>query len=523
MLLGIVGGALTSPSAWHKNFKVGLGLDLTSGTTVTLQADKPAAMSNTEFTSAMGTAVSIMNSRVNGAGFTGATVVPQGSNLITVTVPNEQAAQVEDLVGTTAQLRFREVLLAAPNYATSASATPTATSAPSAGASPTPSANQLATTTDPSASGKASLLTAKTTADFGRLNCSGKDWQEQIYGTNASNWDNPDAQIVACYHRPAAGVEKLALDKSTVSGDMLQPGKASESLQTNGKWWVNLTFNAQGAKAFGALSTKMYDSYCGGCGPNTPAANELDYFAIVLDGAPQAVPFMASVLPSGTAQIQGAFTQSQASQLVDVLNYGALPLAFQQISVQSITAQVGASQLHAGLIAATAGLTLVVCYVFLYYRGLGIVSVSSLAIAALLSYLSVALLSKYENFALNLAGIAGLIVAIGITADSFVVFFERLRDEVREGTASSLRTAVEHGWARARRTILVSDTVSFIAAALLWKLAIGDARDFGFTLGLTTLVDIIVVFLFTKPMVTLLARTRFFGSVHRLLYGTAGS
>jgi preprotein translocase subunit SecD len=155
----------------------------------------------------------------------------------------------------------------------------------------------------------------------------------------------------------------------------------------------------------------------------------------------------------------------------------------------------------------------VVVYAFLYYRGLGIVSVSSLAIAALLSYLAVVLLSDYESFALSLAGIAGLIVAIGITADSFVVFFERLRDEVRDG--KSLRAAVEHGWVRARRTILVSDTVSFIAAAVLYKFAVSDVQNFAFTLGLTTLVDVIVVFLFTKPMVTLLARTKFFGGQHK--------
>ena len=155
-----------------------------------------------------------------------------------------------------------------------------------------------------------------------------------------------------------------------------------------------------------------------------------------------------------------------------------------------------------------------VAYSFLYYRGLGLVSVSSLAIAALLALLSVVLLSKYENFTLNLAGVARLIVAIGITADSFVVFFERLRDEVREGR--SLRPAVERGWKRARRTILVSDTVSFLAAALLYYFSIGDVKGFAFTLGLTTVIDIVVVFLFTKPMVTILARTKFYGEGHPL-------
>jgi len=196
-----------------------------------------------------------------------------------------------------------------------------------------------------------------------------------------------------------------------------------------------------------------------------------------------------------------------------VLNYGALPLRFTTASQQTVSAQLGSSQLQAGLLAGAFGLFLVVVYAFLYYRGLGVVAVSSLAVAALLSYLAVVLLSLYESFALSLAGIAGLIVAIGITADSFVVFFERLRDEVREGR--SLRAAVEHGWHRARRTILVSDTVSFIAAAVLYKFAISDVQNFAFTLGLTTLVDVVVVFLFTKPMITLLARTKFYGGQNK--------
>ena len=196
-----------------------------------------------------------------------------------------------------------------------------------------------------------------------------------------------------------------------------------------------------------------------------------------------------------------------------MLKYGAVPLAFQPLSTQSISPQLGASQLSAGLIAAAIGLLLVVLYSVLYYRGLAIVSVFSLATAALITWLSVIMLSKYQGYTLSLAGVAGLIVAIGITADSFVVYFERLRDEVREGR--SLRAAVERGWQRARRTILVSDTVSFLAALLLYIIAIGDVRGFAFTLGLTTLIDIVVVFLFTKPMVSLLARTEFFGRGHK--------
>jgi len=236
--------------------------------------------------------------------------------------------------------------------------------------------------------------------------------------------------------------------------------------------------------------------------------------AITLDGNVVSSPQIQGAIPGGNAQITGSFTQEQATQLQNELKFGSVPLDLKTLYVTSVSAQVGRNQLTAGLIAAAIGLLLVVAYAFLYYRGLGIVSVCSLLIAGLITYLAVVLLTLYQNFTLQLAGIAGLIVAIGITADSFVVYFERLRDEVREG--KQLRPAVESGWKRARRTILVSDTVSFLAALLLYYFAIGEVKGFAYTLGLTTVIDIVVVFLFTKPMVTLLARTKFFGNGHPL-------
>jgi preprotein translocase subunit SecD len=517
LLIGVLGGSVFHPANWHTRFKVGRGLDISSGTTVTLQALPPKGTTPAQLAADLGTAVSIMNSRVNGAGFNGASVTSQGTDLINVTVPGKGSQQVVNLVGTTAQLRFREVLLLAPNYSSS-SATPTPTpsatpkATPKASASPSPSPSPSASTTPKlsttsQAQGNARLLSAAVKAQFDRLNCADKNWKSQIYGSDPNNWDNTNSQVVTCYQG-----EKYALDKSTVTGQMLKLGGSSAQLQTSGNWWVNLTFNGQGTKAFGALSTKMYTNYYNAT--TGQPSSELDFFAIVLDGVPVEVPYMGAVLDNGTATIQGTFTQSQAGNLVNVLNYGALPLTFKPVSEQSVSAQLGSSQLQAGLLAGVIGLFLVVVYAFLYYRGLGLVSVSSLAIAALLSYLAVVLLSDYESFVLSLAGIAGLIVAIGITADSFVVFFERLRDEVRDG--KSLRAAVERGWQRARRTILVSDTVSFIAAAVLYKFAISDVQNFAFTLGLTTLIDVIVVFLFTKPMITLLARTKFYGGGHRL-------
>jgi preprotein translocase subunit SecD len=569
MLAAVIGSAAAHPGSWHKNFRVGLGLDLSSGTTVTLKAITPNSRKPPSQT-AMNEARTIMLDRVNGAGFTGALVQQQGPDVITVAVPGKGAQQVESLVGRTALLRFRQVVLQAPNVvtpttaptpapSTSASPAPSATKqakkpkaspsasggalgppgagsggqglaasarrlagAASAGAKPTPTASPTAgassspaasPTAAPSAAatprlstvadgqGDASLVSPAVKTLFDQLNCNDKNWQQKIYGTNSQHWDNVSTQIVACYQ----GI-KYVLDKSTVTGEMLS--SASASLNTNGSWQVNLNFNPSGAKNFGTLSSSMFTKYQGS------ATNPQNNFAIVLDGTPVSIAYIAQPITTGLGQITGSFTEQQADYLSNVLSYGHLPLSFQNQSTESISAQLGSSQLHAGLIAGAIGLLLVVLYSFIYYRGLGVVSVSSLAIAAGLAYLSVALLSKYQGFTLNLAGVAGLIVAIGITADSFVVFFERLRDEVREGR--SLRPAVERGWTRARRTILVSDTVSFLAAALLWYFSIGDVKGFAFTLGLTTVIDIVVVFLFTHPMLTILARTTFYGNGHRL-------
>lgn len=548
LLLGVLAGSIAQPSNWHKRFKVDLGLDLSSGTTVTLKAVPPKGTSPTQLASDMTTAQQIMSNRVNGAGFNGASVTTQGTNLINVTVPGQGSKQVIDLVGTTALLRFRQVLLEAQNYTatTSAKVTPagagsgahglaasaksltsgtaaakaepkanaspspsaSATPSPSASASPSPSASsggktseKLSTTAD--GQGDPSALSAKTKALFNKVNCADSNWKTKIYGKNPNNYDNTGIQVVTCYQ----GL-KYALGKAIVTGSQLKLGGSSAVLQSNASWYVDLNFNSEGTKAFATFTSDLFSKYAGS------STEPLNYFAVVLDGAPASVAYISSAITTGSGQIEGNFTEAQADQLVNVLNYGALPLAFSEQSQQTVSAELGSTQLQAGLLAGAVGLFLVVVYAFLYYRGLGAVAISSLAISALLTFLSVVLLSLYEKFALSLAGVAGLIVAIGITADSFVVFFERLRDEVREG--KSLRTAVERGWQRARRTILVSDSVSFIAAAVLYKFAVTDVQNFAFTLGLTTLVDVIVVFLFTKPMITLLARTKFYGGGHPL-------
>ena len=562
MLAAVLGANIVSPAKWHRSFKVGLGLDLHGGTTVTLKAvptKKGALPTKAQMTEAS----TIMLNRVNGAGFTGAQVQQQGNQYIVVSVPGQGAQKVANLVGATAELDFRQVLLQAPGYpvaTTTPSATPTPTPSASAGStaspspsssskgksgsngtgqavrarslsgaagrakpkshhsasaspSPTPSAattpsvkTVLPTTAD--ASGNASMVSPAVAKLFDKLNCRKKNWQAEIYPRGAAAYDNKKSQIVSC---DSSGL-KYVLDVAKVTGTELTSATGGLD-NTNGQWVVNFNLNGPGTTAFGQLTSAMYTQYYSQASTNANDA-VLDEFAIVLDGKVVSAPRVVAAITNGSSQITGNFTQQQVDNLANILSYGRLPLSFKQLYIQSVSAQLGSAQLDAGLIAAAIGLLLVVIYSFLYYRGLGVVSVSSLAIAAALSYLAVILLSKFNGYTLSLAGVAGLIVAIGITADSFVVFFERLRDEVREG--KSLRAAVERGWQRARRTILVSDTVSFLAAALLYIFAIGDVRGFAFTLGLTTLIDVVVVFLFTKPMVTLLARTKFYGQGHRL-------
>ena len=520
MILAIVGADLASPGKWSSNFRVHLGLDLTSGTTVALQAVKPGG--GTPASAEMQQAIQIMNNRVNGAGFTEAQVEQQGSDVITVSVPGQSAQTVVSQVSRTAELQFRQVLLVAPN---APPATPSATPSPSASASPSssgaaspsPSASGAASpsaraTPSPApgsatsawqqAQGDASLVSAPVKAQFNKLNCADKNWQ-QTAGYTKGQYTNPHIQIVSC----DSAHNKFVLDKSDVAGDMVASASATPQANSSA-WQVILNFKSNGAKAFGDLTTTMYGKYGTS---NSP----LDDLAVVLDGTVVSFPAInQGPITGGLAQITGNFNQQTATTLANQLSYGALPLSFQQQSVQSVSPELGRDQLAAGLIAGALGLILVMVYLLIYYRGLAIVAAGSLVIAALLAFLSVILLGKYQGFALSLAGIAGLIVAIGITADSFVVFFERLRDEVRDGR--SLRAAVERGWGRARRTILVSDTVSFLAAALLYYFAIGSVRGFAFTLGLTTIIDVLVVFTFTKPVMTLLARTKFFGQGHPL-------
>ncbi|MDI2132716.1 protein translocase subunit SecD [Yinghuangia seranimata] len=340
-------------------------------------------------------------------------------------------------------------------------------------------------------------VTPELQAQYNALDCS----DPAKRGTGQQT--NPTLPTVACERKPQDGtIEKYILGPAAIDGTDLSSSKATLPPQGQaGGWEVALKFDGKGTGKFTnitkALSSSQYPT---------------NRFAVELDGVVQVAPTVNQELPGGEAVITGQFSQKEAKGLANVLKFGALPLSFEQSEVSTVSAALGSDQLKGGLIAGAIGLFLVALYSIMYYRGLGFVSLISLGISALLTYAIMCLLGRGIGFALNLPAICGAIAAIGITADSFIVYFERIRDEIREG--KSLQPAVARAWPRARRTILVSDAVSFLAAAILYWVSVGKVKGFAFTLGLTTLLDIVVVFLFTKPLMVILARKGFFASGH---------
>ena len=467
LALGLV--AMTGLVFIQDASSVKLGLDLRGGTSVTLQPRIAPGEEGTITNEAIDQAVAIIRQRVNSLGVAESEVAAQGtgtSRQIVISVPGDTGRRVVDLVGQTAELRFRQVL--ATGAGASSVVDPTAT--PVAGVTP------------------------ELNAQFAAFDCT---LPENRQGTGT---DLPSQTIVAC---DRAGLTKYILGPAEVLGRQISEASAGLDTQSGSAWFVSLTFNSEGTSAFAAVTSRV---------TSLPEPN--NQLAIVLDGLVVSAPRINEAIPSGTAQITGSFTQLEAKDLANVLKYGALPLAFDRGEVQQVSPTLGADQLDAGLIAGALGLALVVIFTLAYYRVLGFVTVGSLAIAGLMLYLLFLLLGEWIGFTLTLAGIAGAIVAIGVTADSFIVYFERVRDEMREGR--SLRTAVETGWIRARRTILIADFVSLIAAVLLYFFAVGGVRGFAFTLGLTTVIDLIIIFVFTKPALVLVSRLKFFNSGHRL-------
>ncbi|HKF87512.1 MAG TPA: protein translocase subunit SecD [Propionibacteriaceae bacterium] len=509
--------------ALSNNWTPKLGLDLRGGTTITLTAQNTSGTGSVDPNS-LELARNIIQSRVDSLGVGESEVTIAGERQIIVSVPNVQQDELVRMVGQTAVLRFRAVYaaesVAPPTPQPTASPTDGSTAAPEGSASEAPSASPSAEpTTSPTGNNRpfAGLPTAPPTPRSPRPSVEGQgtppdkaiDWQpseqdQQDFAafTCADSDKVPDIADQPFFSCDETKTEKYLLGPTLIEGIQLDTAVAGVP-QNDVRWVVNLTFNSDGSVAFENATRTL-----------ASRSDPQNRFAIVLDGVTISAPSVNSAIPGGRAEISGNFNQQSATQLSNVLKYGALPLTFDVSEVSNVSATLGGEQLRAGIIAGIVGLALVVIYSFLYYRGLGIVVVASLAIAAVITYQAMVLLGGSVGFALNLAGIAGAIVAIGITADSFVIYFERIRDEVREGR--SLRTAVETGWRRARQTVLIADGVSMLSALVLFVLAIGSVKGFAFTLGLTTLIDVLVVFTFTKPLLTLLARTKFFGGGHRL-------
>ncbi|MFH9710884.1 protein translocase subunit SecD [Streptomyces luteogriseus] len=538
-LILIAIAALTGGMFASGHTKPRLGIDLAGGTSITLravpEAGNEAAINKTN----MDTAVSIMERRVNGLGVSESEVQTQGRENIIVNIPKgTNSEQARKQVGTTAKLYFRPVLAteiaggkgaaspspsptgsptdkpsgkatdkpeATDKGSASPSASPTTqgravTDALKADATPSASASDKGDKASPSPSGSGGTAEADASAlqaKYATLDCTDEKTRSTVGdGIKASE------PTLACGKNSQGQWQKYILGPAEVDGTDVDKAQAVLNTQTGAGWTVTMDFTDAGAKKFADITGKLAQ--------NQSPQNQ---FAIVLDGEVVSDPYVRQALTGGNAEISGNFNQQSAQDLSNMLSYGALPLTFKVDSMTTVTAALGGDQLQAGLIAGAIGLALVVIYLLAYYRGLSFIAILSLLVSAALTYTLMALLGPAIGFALNLPAVCGAIVAIGITADSFIVYFERVRDEIREGR--SLRPAVERAWPRARRTILVSDFVSFLAAAVLFLVTVGKVQGFAFTLGLTTLLDVVVVFLFTKPLLTLMARRPFFANGHK--------
>lgn len=443
-----------------------LGLDLQGGTQVTL-IPKTVGSQEDVNDDQLNQAVEIIRQRVDGTGVSEAEVTTQGSgagSAIVVSVPGVNQQKLGEQIATTAMLDFRPVFaLAGPE--------PTAKAK-------TPKRPPIESPTNNAALQKA----------FAELDCTDK---ENLMGGTP---DDPEKWVVTCSQE---GDAKYLLEPAFIRGTEVTNAQAQLPQQGGGGWQVTLDFDAKGSAALADASKSMV---------NKPAPQ--NQFAIVLDGLVQSSPYFSEAILGGQASINGNFTHESATALANVLKYGALPVTLEIAEITTVSPTLGEDQLMAGIVAGAIGLLLTSVYLVFYYRMLGIISVISLLLTGGITYALFVILGRSAGLSLTLAGIAGAIIAIGITVDSFIVYFERMRDEIREGR--SLRVAAETGWIRARGTILAGDFVSLLGAVVLYYLSIGNVRGFAFMLGLTTVIDVAVAFWFTRPLVAILARTKWF-------------
>ena len=536
-----------------------LGLDLQGGTSITLRAEGDPSEESLE------EARKIIDDRVNGSGVAEAEVTTQGGQDIVVEVPGENRRDLLDTVQRTAQLRFRLVACSQVDGRCQSTTglpegvIPEAPSTDGPGGSTggqqqgdqqgdqqleqseQPQGNNRPTVgfgvkTGGESGGESEQPTEQPSQqDGGNGNDKQGNKQGDVYeqcvtaaaddpltddplqwidqptsecvaafsqyqcpadGPASPMTDDPDAPLVTC---DEDGVAYL-LSPAMIEGTELSDASAAIP-QGEIAYVVQLSFDGGGTNTFAEISRSLFGTE--------------KQFAIVLDGEVLSAPTMNGVIVDGNAQISGDFNEEGASSLATSLKFGALPIAFEDDPLtQVVGPTLAGDQLSAGLLAGGIGLGVVMLYCLLYYRGLGTVVIASLVVAGAITYGMVLLLSETAGFTLTLPGIAGLIVAVGITADSFIVLFERIRDEMRDG--KSMRVAVESGWKRARNTAVAADAVSILAAVILYIFAAGVVKGFAFALGLTTIIDLVVFFWFTHPMVSYLAKYRFFNKGHRL-------
>ncbi|MDQ2788278.1 MAG: protein translocase subunit SecD [Actinomycetota bacterium] len=515
-----------------------LGIDLQGGTRVTLTArtvdGRPPSRESLD------QARQIIEQRVNGIGVNDAEVILDGTNLI-ITVPGANGDQARTL-GQTAKLYFRTVIseepagppvpvpggqhpgTSAPKAppalqqppASSAESTPPAPPQPVApqqvqvprgdptpspvpptpAATPTPTAPPIAPPSVGSAPADSADPQVAEQIRQARARLQSQDPAVQQPALAALNCaapnplrgnDDPNLPLVTCDQHHTA---KYLLGPAFLSGEQVSTASSGPNQEGTG-YEVRLRFKHQGEDVWAQYT----------------ASNVGKQAAFALDGEVVSAPVINGAIPPGQAtSIVGSFTQAEAQNLANVLKYGSLPLSFQPSESETVSATLGLASLRAGLLAGVLGLAVVFVYCLFYYRALGVLTILSLALSGLIVYAVLVLLGRWIGFTLDLAGVAGFIVAIGITADSFVIFFERLKDEVRDGR--TFRSAVPRAWVRARRTILSADAVSFLAAAVLYILAVGQVKGFAFTLGMSTLLDLVVVFLATHPLVAMASQSR---------------
>lgn len=482
----IGGGVIWDKQSWVPK----LALDLEGGTEIILA---PQIQEGTQITEEqLAQAVAIIRQRVDAAGVSESEVSTQGGTNIVVSIPGTPDQATLDRIRSSAKLEFRAVLLTdavASLEAVGGTVDPAAeTPAPTPAPWPAPTA-------EPTDGSDTNWVDDVLYQSYLGDSCEDLD-------AAGANLADPTKPLVVCSDD---GMFKYVLGPVEVDGSMIADAQGnylfgSNGVQTN-EWGVYLTFDAEGTAAFAEVTQRLAIL--------TDVRNQ---FAIVLDGRVISAPRTLAVIADGQPVISGSFTETSAKTLADQLKFGALPIGFEVQSSDTITPTLGVAQLQSGLIAGAIGLALVIVYSLIQYRALALVTISSLIVAFGLTYLIITYLSAANGYRLSLAGVAGLIVAIGVTADSFIVYFERVRDELREGR--TLASAIESGWARAYRTIVVSDAVNLLAAVVLFVLAVGNVRGFAFTLGVTTIVDLLVVVLFTHPLLQLLGRTRFFASGH---------